>query len=309
MQKILVLGGSGFVGRHVCEKLIRAGFAVTVPTRRRGHAAGLQHLPGLTVLELDVHQPSQLAAAVSGHDAVINLIAILHGDQAAFDRVHVELPRQLSAACRQSGVSRVVHVSALGVDASQPASAPSMYLRSKAAGEVVLSEFAKTAGVGLSVIRPSVIFGREDKFLNTFAGLQKMFPVVPLAGAMARFQPVWVEDVASAVVDRVKTLRPAEMHTMEACGPEIFTLQQLVQIAGQLAGVKGGAGRPVFGIPQWAAYAQAWSMEKLPGPTVMSRDNLDSMRIDNVATGQLPGLESIGIKPAALRPVASRYLA
>ena len=208
MKKILVLGGTGFVGAHVCEKLVRDGWHVTVPTRRRDHAGHLLHLPPLTVLELDVHDELALSQAVAGHEAVVNLVAILHGTEAAFQRVHMALPQKLSKACLAAGVKQVVHVSALGANAQQPDTAPSMYLRSKGEGEAVLMQAASggVAGVGagagfeLTCLRPSVIFGAGDQFLNLFARLQKIFPVMPLAGANAQFQPVWVEDVATAVV-------------------------------------------------------------------------------------------------------------
>ena len=120
MKNILVLGGTGFVGRHVCEKLHRMGWRVTVPTRRALNAAAVQHLPRVTVLEADVHDEAQLTRLLPGHDAVVNLVAILHGSEAAFERVHVELPAKLARACAATGVRRVVHVSALGVSLDGP---------------------------------------------------------------------------------------------------------------------------------------------------------------------------------------------
>ena len=321
MENILVLGGSGFVGAHVCEKLVRQGWRVTVPTQREVNARHLQHLPLLTVLELDVHDEVALKRALAGQDAVVNLVAILHGDQAAFEKVHVALPQKLARACIAAGVKRVVHISALGADAQQPQSAPSMYLRSKGQGEAVLMQAAAGAGAGatarvgfeLTILRPSVMFGAGDKFLNVFAGLQTVFPVMPLAGAHARFQPVWVEDVATAVVRslaRGNALAPAASapRVLELCGPDVLTLQQLVQLAGQLSGICRGLGRPVIPLPRWLGRLQARLMELAPGEPLMSRDNLDSMQRDNVASGRLPGLQSLGITPAALRPIAQDYL-
>ena len=203
MKNIFVLGGAGFVGAHVCEKLVREGWHVTVPTRRRSNAGHLLHLPLLTVLELDVHDEAQLARALAGHDGVVNLVAILHGTEAAFNKVHVVLPQKLARACLGANVQQLVHISALGADASNPATAPSLYLRSKGQGEAALMQAAGSGvptGFELTILRPSVIFGAEDKFLNLFARLQQVFPVMPLAGAEARFQPVWVQDVASAIV-------------------------------------------------------------------------------------------------------------
>ncbi len=296
---VLVLGGSGFVGRHVCEQLVRAGYRVTVPTRRARNAASVQTLPGLTVIETDVHNDAALAALVSGHAAVVNLIAVLHGDAARFERMHVQLPQRIAAAMRQTGVQRLVQVSALGADAQ----GPSMYQRSKARGEAVL----QAAGLDLTVLRPSVIFGAEDKFLNLFADLQQIAPLVPLAGSATRFQPVWVVDVAAAIV-RCLQDRHSIGQTLQACGPETFSLGELVKRSGQWAGVNGGKGRPVMPLPHWVGRLQALAMEMLPGEPLMSRDNLASMQVDNVASGQLPGLKALGITPAALTAVAPGYL-
>lgn len=318
MKNILVLGGTGFVGSHVCEKLVRQGWHVTVPTRRRANARHLLHLPLLTVLEMNIHDESELAKAVVGHDAVVNLVAILHGTQAVFEKVHVALPQKLARACAAAHVKKVVHVSALGADSLQPQSAPSMYLRTKGEGEAVLVQAASGAGAGaagqvgfeLTILRPSVIFGAGDRFLNLFARLQKVFPVMPLAGAHARFQPVWVEDVATAVVRSLARERsPAGTPlVLELCGPQVFTLQQLVELSAQLSGVNEGLGRLVISLPDWLGRLQAALMQLTPGEPLMSGDNLDSMKKDNVASGTLPGLASLGITAAALRPVAQDYL-
>ena len=227
-------------------------------------------------------------------DAVINLAAILHGSEADFERVHVKLPQRLAAACLKAGVRRLIHFSALGAAED----APSHYLRSKARGEAVL----RASGLDLTVLRPSVIFGERDRFLNLFASLQSFFPVMPLAGADARFQPVWVEDVAPRralprrrVDDRPddRMRRPARVHAAPA----------------------GRAGRPLVGIAPAGARAAGAArpaagarMELLPGRTLMSRDNLDSMRVASVATGKLPGLERLGIETTPLESIAPRYL-
>lgn len=299
MNNILVLGGTGFVGRHVCEKLQRAGCRITVPTRRAVNASSVQHLPGLTVVEADVHDEAALNRLLPGHGAVVNLVAILHGSEAAFERAHVDLPTKLARACAASGVRRVVHVSALGVSTDSP----SAYQRSKACGEAAL----RGAGLDLSVLRPSVIFGAGDRFLNLFARLQAVFPVMPLAGAQARFQPVWVEDVASAVVACVAgTGANARSvgQTYECAGPEVLTLADLVRLAGRL----GSRQRPILPLPVSLGRLQALVMELLPGEPLMSRDNLAAMSVDNVASGEWPGLGALGIKPASVAAVAPTYL-
>ncbi len=299
MKNILILGGTGFVGAHVCEKLARLQYAATVPTRRADRARHLWPLPRVTVLSANVHDEATLARLLPGHDAVVNLVAILHGTQADFDQAHVALPQKLARACAAAGVPRLVHVSALGAAAD----APSMYLRSKAAGEAAL----QAAQLQLTVLRPSVIFGADDHFLNLFARLQKWVPFVPLAGAGARFQPVWVEDVAEAVARCLQ--RPQTIgQTFEACGPDVLTLRELVSLAGQWGGANGGRGRPVVALPAVLARLQARIMELAPGEPLMSRDNLDSMRVDNVASGKRPGLDALGITPAAVSAIAPGYL-
>ncbi|MFZ4480391.1 MAG: complex I NDUFA9 subunit family protein [Rhodoferax sp.] len=316
MKNVLVLGGTGFVGTQVCEKLACQGWLVTVATRQKSNASHLLHLPRLSVVEVDVHDRTALSQELVGQDAVVNLVAILQGTQAAFEMVHVELPGELARACIAAGVRQVVHISAVGANAQQPLSAPSMYLRSKGQGEAALMQAAnsgRTPAFELTILRPSVIFGAKDKFLNVFAQLQQALPLMPLAGASARFQPVWVDDVASAVL---LSLRPddnaapaAPARVLEACGPDVFTLRELVQLSARLAGIRDGRGRPVLALPDWLGRLQAILMEMLPGEPLMSRDNLDSMRIDNVASGKVPGLQALGIDAAALCTVAPAYLA
>jgi uncharacterized protein YbjT (DUF2867 family) len=313
MKNILVLGGTGFVGAHVCEKLVAQGWHVTVATRRRRNARHLLPLPFTTVLEMDVYNDAAIAQVVQGMDAVVNLVAILHGNQDDFERVHVALPQKVARACVTAGVPHLVHISALGADARTPEAAPSLYLRSKGYGEAALRRAVALTDLQVTVLRPSVIFGAEDKFLNVFAKLQKLAPFVPLAGAHARFQPVWVEDVATAVerclaFGMVESLHGKQPSVLEACGPDIYTLKELVQLAGQWSGANNGQGRPVIALPDVLGRFQALLMECLPGEPLMSRDNLDSMRIDNVSTGLLPGLEALGITPAALKPIAQDYL-
>ncbi len=298
MNRVLVLGGTGYVGRAVCERLVeRHGGEgrIVVPTRRLAHGQGVQSLPTLELVQANVHDEAQLARLLSGVDAVINLVAILHGSQAEFQRVHVELPRRLAQACLNAGVRRLVHVSALGVGPG----APSMYLRSKTEGEAVL----QAAGLELTMLRPSVIFGAEDRFLNLFAAMQGVFPFIPLAGSQARFQPVWVEDVASAVV---RALDHAESigQVYECAGPREYTLAELVRAAGRWAGHE----RPILPLPEAAGRLQAMLMELAPGTPMMSRDNIDSMRVPNVASGTLPGLQALGITPAALEAIGPGYL-
>ncbi len=307
-MNIIILGGTGFIGRHICEKLIRVGHRITVPTRRLENAREIQMLPGLQPLVCNVHDPAQLAAAVEGHDVLINLVAILHGSEEEFKRVHVQLPQSIVAACKAGGVKRIVQMSSLGAALD----APSHYLRSKGRGEQVFAE----SGLDVTILRPSVVFGAGDKLLNVFAQLQRSFPLVPLAGSEAQFQPVWVEDVAQAVVnvttdnryEKNSNLRSIHMEkqpkTFEIAGQKVMSLRQLFELAGRCV----GASRPIFHLPDVLATVQAGIMERLPGPTLMSRDNLDSMKSPNVAGGKLPGLRELGIEPSSIEAIAPLYL-
>ena len=295
MKRILLLGGTGFVGRHVCEHLARAGLQMSVPTRRAINAQAVQTLPGVTVIEADIHDEATLARLLPGHDAVVSLVGVLHGNAARFQRTHVELPRTLAKTMKAAGVRRLVHVSALGASPS----GPSRYQRSKAAGETLLHE----SGLDLTLLRPSVIFGAGDSFLRLFARLQASLPVMLLPGASARLQPVWVGDVASAVVRCLRD--PATIGQIyELAGPRAFTLRELVQLAGRLSGHP----RPVIGLPLAFGHLQAALLQLMPGEPLMSRDNLASLKVDNVASGQLPGLAELGITPAPLEPIAAGYL-
>lgn len=305
-ERVLVLGGSGFVGRALAAALsnLPSPPALRVPSRRPSTARALAMLRPVELLAADVHDPADLDRLLAGCDAVVNLVAALHGSETSFERIHVELPRQLVAAGQRQGVRRLIHVSALGVDETDVDQAPSMYLRSKGRGEQVLRAAAAAGAIDLTVLRPSVIFGTEDRFVNLFATLQRLAPLLPLAGAGVNFQPVWVGDVTAALV-RSLLDRATVGQTVECAGPEVLSLGEIVR----RAGIWAGNARPVLPLPEAVGLAQAALMALLPGPTLMSPDNVRSMRIPNIATGRLPGLASLGIAPASMEAVMAPHLA
>jgi NADH dehydrogenase len=295
LRKICVLGGSGFVGSSVVAKLDQAGYSVTVLTRRRDSGKHLFLLPNVNVVECDVMNDQQLAAGVKGADAVVNLIGILHqSGGASFDAIHHQLPARLAKICEASGIKRIVQMSSLQADVK----APSEYLRSKAAGEAALLAYAQK--INITIFRPSVIFGRGDSFINLFATLIKFLPVVLLAKPNAKFQPVWVEDVASCFAASIRDTRTYGQ-VYELAGPKVYSFRQLVQQVMSALGVQ----RPVIGLCNMLSYAQAFMMELLP-VKLMSRDNVRSMEVDSVSEQPFP--EMFGVEPASLEVVIPEYL-
>ncbi len=290
MRNALLIGGTGFLGGALACRLASADFRLTLPTRRRERAKHLTTLPTASVIEANVHDEAVLAELMRGQDLVISLVGILKGD---FQRAHVDLPGKIARAAAAAGVPRLIHISALAASAD----APSDYLRSKAAGEAAV----KAAYPEATIFQPSVIFGRGDSFLTLFAGLLAVAPVVPLACPGARFQPVWIEDVVSAVLASID--RPeSQGQTYPLCGPREYTLRELVATTGKLSGHP----RPIIGLPLALSYLQAFMMEFVPGGP-MTRDNLRSMQVPNVCPAgcTLP----FGLAATPLEAIAPGYLA
>ncbi|OGA30730.1 MAG: NAD-dependent dehydratase [Betaproteobacteria bacterium RIFCSPLOWO2_12_FULL_67_28] len=304
-RRILVLGGGGFVGRHLVAALAAAGAEVTVPARRRERAKHLIVLPTVEVVEGDVADANALARWAAGHDALVNLVGVLHSrrgrpDQRGpndygpdFARAHVEIAQAAVSAARAAGVKRLLHMSALGAAPD----APSEYLRSKGIGEQAV---LAAEDLEVTVFRPSVIFGPDDVFLNLFARLAALLPVLAVACPRARFQPVYVDDVVRALL---AALDEPEAHGQryDLGGPKVYELAELVRY------VCGATGRRrlVVGLPDWASYLQAWSMEYLPVP-LMTRDNYRSMQVPSVCSGSA---FPFGITPTALEVAAPGWLA
>jgi uncharacterized protein YbjT (DUF2867 family) len=297
-QTIAVIGGSGFIGSHLINALVELGKHVRLATRRRYNARHLTLLP-IDVLEVDVFDPVQLARFVENADAVINLVGTLHGRRGnpygpEFAKLHVELPTKIVAACEGKGVHRLIHMSALGADPN----GPSMYMRSKGDGEKAVRASSMLA---TTIFRPSVVFGPEDALLNKFAFLQRVFPVIPLAMPDAKFQPVFVGDVAKGIVN-VLDLDAANGRVYELGGPAVYTLEQLVEYCGTVIGRQARIVR----LPEAFARLQALTFEMAPGEPVISRDNLDSMKVDSVLTGPLA--PELDLEPASIETIAPVYL-
>ena len=300
IKNVLLIGGSGFVGGWIANRLSERGIRVVIPSRHRDHTKQATMVPTVYVVEANVNDPQVLAGLMKGMDAVINLVGILHdGDSRQpygkrFAEAHVELPKKIVAAMQQSGVRRLVHMSALKASAD----APSAYLRSKAAGEAAVLAAAKD--LDMTVFRPSVIFGPGDAFLNKFAALLDLCPVLPLAGAKARFQPAYIGDVADAMVDCL-TRSDTFGQIYELAGPRAYSLRELVDYVAKLS----GHCRTVINLGSGLAAVQARVLSLLPNPP-LSPDNLRSMQIDNLTDG---ARNYPGWNPKSLESIAPGYLA
>ncbi len=295
-MKICLLGGTGFVGRELAARLVTEGHYVRIVTRHRERHRDLLVLPTAHVVQGDPMNPALLKQEFRGMDAVVNLVGILHPSRAAsFDQVHVELPRRIVAACRDTGVARLIHMSALGATPD----APSAYLRSKAAGEAVM----RNAGLAFAatIVRPSVIFGPHDRFTRMFAHWLRRIPgVFPLAGAASRLQPIYVEDVV-AVFAYLLRHRHTAGRELNLCGPTVYTLHEIVARVAQFAGIE----RRIVDLGPQLSEWQARLLEHFPGKP-LTRDNLASLQRDSVCPEGLPA--EFGITPAHLEEVLPRYL-
>jgi uncharacterized protein YbjT (DUF2867 family) len=294
VRRIVVLGGSGFVGRHIVARLVERGERVIVPTRSRERAKHLLLLPTVEVIEANIHDPITLERLAAGSSALVNLVGIINETRRGdFDRVHVELARKTVAACRAGGVRRLLHMSALNADPQ----GPSRYLMTKGQAEAIVA----ASKLDWTIFRPSIIVGREDSFLNLFARLERLLPVIALASAEARFQPVSVTDVAHAF-DHALVDERTWHQRYGLCGPRVYTLRELVAYVGEVTGHR----RPIVPLGPRLSRLQARVLELLPGK-LMTRDNLASMTRDNVCDSGYPRV--FGGSPISLEAIAPSYLA
>lgn len=274
---ILLIGGNGFVGRVLAAQLQAEGYSVLLPTRHLAAARELRMLPKVHLEDADIHEfdvLQDLCSRVKPSGAVINLVGVLHDKPASpygkiFKVAHVDLPKNIITAMQMHGLKRYLHMSALGADSH----GPSMYQRSKGDGE----EAVKASNLAWTIFRPSVIFGEQDQFINLFAKLTTIFPALPLANSQARFQPVSVDDVASAFTKSLKM--PSTIYeSYDLVGPKIYTMKEIVELAARKANTRCA----IIPVPDFVGYLQALAFEYLPVPTLMSRDNIASMSLPNI---------------------------
>ena len=298
---ICMLGGTGFVGRAIAARLSTAGHDIRVLTRLSSRHRDLLVLPGLVLIDGDVHDPAFLQRQFKGADVVFNLVGILNErghSGAGFERVHAELPAKIATVCRHVGVHRLLHMSALGAAHH----APSLYLRTKARGEDAVH--AAGPDVHVTSFRPSVIFGARDDLTNRFAGLLRFTPgVFPLACPDAKLQPVYVEDVARAFVDAVGEYRCLGQR-YDLCGPTVYRLRELVEYIAALRRRQVC----IIGLSPMLSWLQATLLEYAPGKP-FSLDNYRSLLVDNICTGNNALRAVFGIEPTPLEQIVPGYLA
>ncbi len=296
---ICLVGGTGFVGRHLAQRLVALGHRVKVITRRRERHRDMLVLPTISLEQGDVHDPAVLATHFERTDVVVNLVGILNErgrDGRGFEAAHFELSRKVVDACQQTGVWRLLHMSALHAAAD----GPSHYLRTKGRGE---DHVHAAAGENLAVtsFRPSVIFGHDDSFTNRFAQLLRAIPFVfPLACPQARFQPVFVDDVVDAFIGSL-TERRTFGERYNLCGPEPYSLHRIVEFIATLIGVR----RRIIALSPRLSRWQAMAMEYVPGKP-FSVDNFNSMTVDSVCEGPFP--EIFAATPQSMETIVPGYL-
>lgn len=295
---ICILGGTGFVGRHLAARLADDGHRLKVLTRHRERHRDLLVLPRLILVEADVHDPKVLAAELEGCEVVVNLVGILNEagrSGRGFFQVHTELPRKLVQACREQGVQRLLHMSALGADAGY---GRSHYQRTKGEGENIVHA---AHDLQVTSFRPSIIFGPGDSFFNRFAKLLKISPYwFPLACPAARMQPVYVGDVAEAFARSIAYQNTVGKR-LELCGPKVYSLEELVEFTANTLHLR----RRIVALGDGMSRLHARLLEYVPGKP-FSWDNYLTLTTENICHEGFP--EALGITPASVEDMVPRYL-
>lgn len=290
---VTVFGGGGFIGRYVCEALIKAGVRLRVAERHPRNAYYLQPLGQvgqIATMAADLARPDTIEAAVEGASAVINLVGVFKGN---LEAIHVHGAARLAAVARDAGAASLVHVSAIGADPDSP----SRYGSTKGLGERAVRDAFPEA----TIIRPSVVFGREDNFTNRFASMARL-PVVPVIAPRVRFQPVFAGDLGRAIA--LAALDPQRFggHAYDIAGPEVLTMREL----NERIAVMAGQSPDVIDVPDFVAGGIA-KLGFLPGAP-LSSDQWLMLQRDNVAAEDASGLEAFGIVPISLAAVAPEWL-
>jgi NADH dehydrogenase len=292
---VTVFGGGGFVGRYVAQQLYKIGARVRIAqfdARKAWFLKPLGNLGQTQFVAVDIRNPGQVAAAVKNSDAVVNLVGVLKGD---FQGLHVDGARNVAEACAAEGVASLVHISAIGADPESE----SAYGRSKGEGERRVRE----AFPGATIMRPSVVFGREDNFVNRFAGLARIAPVLPVIRGGVKFQPVFAADVGKAVTAAALDPRIHAGKTYELGGPQVLTMRELMEWVCKTT----GRNRTLVDVPDPVARILARGFGWAPGAPI-TWDQWLMLQNDNVVSEGAEGLRSFGIVPTPLSAVSEGWL-
>ncbi|MEN1728411.1 MAG: complex I NDUFA9 subunit family protein [Pseudomonadota bacterium] len=297
-MKVFILGGSGFVGGHLSRRLVKDGHQITIATRYAPGARERAVIPGVTLKQTNPYDLDSLTRALEGHDVAINLVGILNergfGGR-GFRRAHVKLVENLIISCEAARVGRLVHMSALNAGLGE-----SYYLITRGQAEEQVMAAWRGGQLVTTILRPSTIFGPDDSFLNRFADLLKISPVLPLARPGAKFAPVYVGDVVEAVARALQT-EDSHGRIYELGGSQVWTLKELVEWVAKQLELK----RWVIGLPNALGWLQGRIFDFVPGKP-FSSDNYRSLKLDSVCTDN--GLIELGIQPWGLSEKAPSWL-
>lgn len=279
-QHIIILGGSGFVGRHLAVELAQRGYHVTLPCRRPHRMNALKVLPEIQLVEANIMDQAKLSELCHGHDVVINLLGILNESRRnSFRQIHVDFVKSVVSACQQNKITRLLHMSALGAD---QASGSSNYLRTKGEGENLVHTFGQK-DLRVTSFQPSVIFGADDSFINRFAGILRLcLGIFPLASASSRFSPVFIGDVVKVMADSLENPQSSSKR-YPLCGPETWTLKQILQLINKAQGTHC----TIIGLPDSLARLQAMILQMLPGK-LFTLDNYRSLQTPSTCEKHTP---------------------
>lgn len=292
---VTIFGGGGFVGRYVAQALYRTGSRVRIAQRDPSSAFFLKPLGGVgqtQFVRADVRNVEEVSRAVEGSYAVVNLVGVLKGD---FEAIHIDGAANVASVAARAGVEALIHLSAIGADPHSP----SRYGSSKGEGEQAVRAAFRDA----TVMRPSIVFGREDNFINRFAGMARLMPVLPVVRGAVKFQPVYAADVGRAVA--AAALDPAAHggKTYELGGPQVMTMREINEWICQAT----GRDRTIVDIPDVMARPMVRMTGWLPGAP-MTWDQWLMLQNDNVVTEKAHGLEVLGITPTPLAAVSEGWL-
>lgn len=298
---VTVFGGSGFVGGQVVRALAKAGHRVRVAVRQPNLAYRMRMLGDvgqIEVVQANVRNPASIARALDGAEACVNLVGVLwESGRQKFQSIHAMAAQNVAQAAAKAGVRRLVHMSALGADADSA----SKYFRTKADGESAV----RAAFPGATIVRPSLVFGGDDKFFNRFAQIAALSPIMPLVGGDSRVQPVFVGDVAAVIAKAVASPAAAGV-TYELGGPTVYTMREIMQ----LILTETGRARPLVPLP-WPIASMIGALGDMVAgviPPPLTSDQVEMLKVDNVAEHGLPGLAEAGVVGASVEAVVPTYL-